>query len=213
MTRRSWRAWMSCPPLRCALSSSERPAPLRLRVAPGRARLCNLALWVQSCALLLLICRAPLSTRLAAAPLPPVSAAPAPQPRRRPSAARREGLHRLTQLIFSKAQPKRLGSQILSGPMLAGLTEAYVTAINNGWAGKAWELGGAGEGSRLAGWCPCFVLLGRRRCFVCGLAAVWTQPSLLRWSSLGRGPVRLQCGAHHRHGVAGRGRGGEPAGG
>ncbi|PSC76322.1 interferon-induced guanylate-binding 1-like [Micractinium conductrix] len=44
----------------------------------------------------------------------------------------REGLHRLTQLIFSKAQPKRLGTQILSGPMLAGLTEAYVTAINNG---------------------------------------------------------------------------------
>ena len=46
---------------------------------------------------------------------------------------RREGLHRLTQLIFSKALPKRLGAQILSGPMLAGLTEAYVTAINNGW--------------------------------------------------------------------------------
>jgi hypothetical protein len=44
----------------------------------------------------------------------------------------RDGLHRLTQLIFSKAQPKRLGSQILSGPMLAGLTEAYVNAINNG---------------------------------------------------------------------------------
>lgn len=44
----------------------------------------------------------------------------------------RDGLHRLTQLIFSKALPKRLGSQILSGPMLAGLTEAYVTAINNG---------------------------------------------------------------------------------
>lgn len=46
---------------------------------------------------------------------------------------RRDGLHRLTQLIFSKAQPKRLGPQILSGPMLAGLTEAYVDAINNGW--------------------------------------------------------------------------------
>jgi hypothetical protein len=47
----------------------------------------------------------------------------------------REGLHRLTQIIFSKAQPKRLGTQILSGPMLAGLTEAYVTAINNGRVG------------------------------------------------------------------------------
>eukprot|EP00887_Chlorella_sp_A99_P005605 scaffold1.g5605.t1 len=44
----------------------------------------------------------------------------------------REGLARLTSLIFAKAQPKRLGAQILSGPMLAGLVEAYVTAINNG---------------------------------------------------------------------------------
>ena len=44
----------------------------------------------------------------------------------------REGLQRLTQLIFAKAQPKRLGAQILTGPMLAGLVEAYVGAINNG---------------------------------------------------------------------------------
>jgi hypothetical protein len=31
-----------------------------------------------------------------------------------------------------QAQPKRLGNQILTGPMLAGLVDAYVTAINNG---------------------------------------------------------------------------------
>ena len=31
-----------------------------------------------------------------------------------------------------QAQPKRLGNLILTGPMLAGLVEAYVTAINNG---------------------------------------------------------------------------------
>lgn len=55
---------------------------------------------------------------------------------------RRDGLQRLTQLIFSKAQPKRLGNQILSGPMLAGLTEAYVSAINNGWV--ACQHGGMG---------------------------------------------------------------------
>jgi hypothetical protein len=47
----------------------------------------------------------------------------------------RDGLQRLTHLIFSKAQPKRLGSQILNGPMLAGLAQAYVDAINNGWVG------------------------------------------------------------------------------
>lgn len=63
--------------------------------------------------------------------------------------ARRDGLHRLTQLIFSKAQPKRLGSQILSGPMLAGLTEAYVNAINNG-CGRAYSF----RDGR-AGWLGC----------------------------------------------------------
>ena len=31
-----------------------------------------------------------------------------------------------------QAQPKHLGSFLLSGPVLAGLTEAYVQAINNG---------------------------------------------------------------------------------
>lgn len=31
-----------------------------------------------------------------------------------------------------QAQPKRLGTQVLSGPMLAGLAEAYVDAINHG---------------------------------------------------------------------------------
>ncbi len=60
----------------------------------------------------------------------------------------RDGLHRLTQIIFSKAQPKRLGSQILSGPMLAGLTEAYVNAINNGCDLQAGGTG-AEEGEKL----------------------------------------------------------------
>jgi hypothetical protein len=31
-----------------------------------------------------------------------------------------------------QAQPKHLGSFLLSGPVLAGLTEAYVQAINDG---------------------------------------------------------------------------------
>ena len=37
-----------------------------------------------------------------------------------------------TQLILRKAQPKRLGAFTLTGPALAGLTEAYVAAINGG---------------------------------------------------------------------------------
>lgn len=44
----------------------------------------------------------------------------------------RDALGRLTRMIFHKAQPKRLGTQVLTGPVLAGLTEAYVSAINAG---------------------------------------------------------------------------------
>lgn len=43
-----------------------------------------------------------------------------------------QGLRQLTQLIFAKAQPKRLGPQVITGPMLAGLATAYVDAINHG---------------------------------------------------------------------------------
>lgn len=43
-----------------------------------------------------------------------------------------QGLERLTRLIFARAQPKRLGTQIISGSMLASLAEAYVDAINKG---------------------------------------------------------------------------------
>lgn len=52
-----------------------------------------------------------------------------------PSALRPEfknGLAQLTSAIFRKAQPKRLGAQVITGPVLAGLTEAYVAAINAG---------------------------------------------------------------------------------
>jgi hypothetical protein len=44
----------------------------------------------------------------------------------------REGLARLARLVFQKALPKRLGAQTLTGPVLAGLAEAYVAAINAG---------------------------------------------------------------------------------
>ena len=43
-----------------------------------------------------------------------------------------QGLDKLTRLIFARAQPKRLGNQIISGNMLASLAEAYVQAINQG---------------------------------------------------------------------------------
>ena len=45
---------------------------------------------------------------------------------------RLQGIQRLTKLIFQRAQPKRLGNQIVSGSMLAALALAYVDAINLG---------------------------------------------------------------------------------
>ena len=39
---------------------------------------------------------------------------------------------KLTRLIFERAQPKRLGSQVITGPMLATLASEYVRAINEG---------------------------------------------------------------------------------
>jgi hypothetical protein len=44
----------------------------------------------------------------------------------------REGIQKLVDLCFARAQPKRIGSTLLTGPMLAGLVESYVDAINAG---------------------------------------------------------------------------------
>jgi hypothetical protein len=44
----------------------------------------------------------------------------------------RSGVDKLISQIFSKAEPKRFGTQLMNGPILAGLVEAYVQALNNG---------------------------------------------------------------------------------
>lgn len=44
----------------------------------------------------------------------------------------RKGLAELTRAIFQRGLPKRVGSMVLTGPLLAGLTRTYVDAINNG---------------------------------------------------------------------------------
>ncbi|KAG2453890.1 hypothetical protein HYH02_002096 [Chlamydomonas schloesseri] len=53
-----------------------------------------------------------------------------PEDQLRPEFA--EGVSKLTAAIFVRAQPKRLGTQLLNGPLLAGLAQAYVKAINTG---------------------------------------------------------------------------------
>lgn len=49
-----------------------------------------------------------------------------------PYAAPAQGVAQLVQKIFHKAQPKRFGNGFMNGPVLAGLVEAYVKAINEG---------------------------------------------------------------------------------
>eukprot|EP00798_Chlamydomonas_sp_ICE-L_P010742 gene10743-17817_t len=44
----------------------------------------------------------------------------------------RDGVAKLVNLIFSKAKPRQYGSQYVTGPVLAGLVECYVHAINEG---------------------------------------------------------------------------------
>eukprot|EP00201_Polytomella_parva_P018309 CAMPEP_0175050852 /NCGR_PEP_ID=MMETSP0052_2-20121109/7477_1 /TAXON_ID=51329 ORGANISM="Polytomella parva, Strain SAG 63-3" /NCGR_SAMPLE_ID=MMETSP0052_2 /ASSEMBLY_ACC=CAM_ASM_000194 /LENGTH=724 /DNA_ID=CAMNT_0016315077 /DNA_START=265 /DNA_END=2440 /DNA_ORIENTATION=+ len=44
----------------------------------------------------------------------------------------RDGVAQLIRRIFDKALPKRFGSQLMTGPVLAGLITAYVGAINKG---------------------------------------------------------------------------------
>jgi hypothetical protein len=43
-----------------------------------------------------------------------------------------DGVHRLASLLLGRAPPKRVGSQLVTGPVLAGLAGAYVAAINAG---------------------------------------------------------------------------------
>eukprot|EP00879_Flechtneria_rotunda_P033413 GHRR01037002.1.p1 GENE.GHRR01037002.1~~GHRR01037002.1.p1 ORF type:complete len:126 (+),score=23.13 GHRR01037002.1:216-593(+) len=55
-----------------------------------------------------------------------------------------QGVSRLTRLLLSRAQPKRIGLAPLSGVMLAGLADAYVAAINEGAVptiATAWQVG------------------------------------------------------------------------
>jgi len=63
------------------------------------------------------------------------------------------GMTALLDRVYAKALPKRLGSSVLTGPMLAGLASTYVDAINNGAVpviATAWQVRQGGE-KRCAG--------------------------------------------------------------
>lgn len=44
----------------------------------------------------------------------------------------RAGLDALTKFVFERTKPKQLGSTVMTGPILAGLTQSFLDAINSG---------------------------------------------------------------------------------
>lgn len=44
----------------------------------------------------------------------------------------RSGLDALTKFVFDRTRPKQLGASIMTGPILAGLTQSFLDAINTG---------------------------------------------------------------------------------
>lgn len=42
------------------------------------------------------------------------------------------GLDALTKFVFERTRPKQLGATVMTGPILVGITDAYLNALNNG---------------------------------------------------------------------------------
>ncbi|KAL6992484.1 hypothetical protein U1Q18_010593 [Sarracenia purpurea var. burkii] len=44
----------------------------------------------------------------------------------------RSGLDALTRFVFERSGPKQVGATVMTGPILAGITQSFLDAINNG---------------------------------------------------------------------------------
>lgn len=44
----------------------------------------------------------------------------------------RAGLDDLTKFVFERTRPKQVGATMMTGPLLAGLTQSFLDAINKG---------------------------------------------------------------------------------
>lgn len=44
----------------------------------------------------------------------------------------RSGLDALTKFVFERTRPKQVGATVMTGPILAGLTQSFLDAINSG---------------------------------------------------------------------------------
>lgn len=60
----------------------------------------------------------------------------------------RHGLDALMKYIFERTRPKQVGTTVMTGPILASLTQSFLDAINNGavptisssWQVSSWNL-------------------------------------------------------------------------
>ena len=44
----------------------------------------------------------------------------------------RSGLDSLTKFVFERTRPKQIGATVMTGPILARITQSFLDAINNG---------------------------------------------------------------------------------
>ena len=44
----------------------------------------------------------------------------------------KSGLDALTKFVFERTRSKQLGSTVMTGPILIGITDSYLNALNNG---------------------------------------------------------------------------------
>ena len=44
----------------------------------------------------------------------------------------RSGLDALTRFVFERTRPKQFGATVMNGPMLAGITQSFLDALNHG---------------------------------------------------------------------------------
>lgn len=44
----------------------------------------------------------------------------------------RSGLDALTRFVFERTRPKQVGATTMNGPMLAGITQSFLDALNHG---------------------------------------------------------------------------------
>ena len=82
-----------------------------------------------------------------------------------------QGVKKLIQLIFNKAQPKRVQNSIVTGPVLAALVTAYVGAINNGAVptiATAWQVACSSL--------PIFMQCSQSWCYKCHLLCFCIMP-------------------------------------